>query len=351
MSGRTAPLSPDQPIARFGGRLATGLREVSGDPAVLDRGGFWAVAYDFEGRLTCARFDEVRPDPAPPATAGWLGPRTEDWHSSLDRAAYTAGVSRIREHIAAGEVYQANLCRVLSAPLPDPERSDIDALTGLLARGNPAPYAGTIRLPEHGVEIATASPELYLRRRGRTVSSGPIKGTGRTEADLLEKDHAENVMIVDLVRNDLGRVCGTGTVTVPDLCAVEKHPGLVHLVSTVEGRLRDGAGWPELLAATFPPGSVTGAPKSSALRIIDTLETAPRGPYCGAVGWVDADRGEAELAVGIRTFWIDRTGGAPVLRFGTGAGITWGSDPEREWDETELKAARLVAIASGTSTH
>jgi para-aminobenzoate synthetase component 1 len=238
---------------------------------------------------------------------------------------------------------------VLSGPLPDPARADVDALTGLLARGNPAPYAGTIRLPEHGVEIATASPELYLRRSGRTVSSGPIKGTGRTEADLLEKDHAENVMIVDLVRNDLGRVCETGTVTVPDLCAVEKHPGLVHLVSTVEGRLRDGAGWPELLAATFPPGSVTGAPKSSALRIIDALETAPRGPYCGAVGWVDADRREAQLAVGIRTFWAERDPpGRRVLRFGTGAGITWGSDPEAEWAETVLKAARLVGLTART---
>ncbi|MCZ9345070.1 chorismate-binding protein, partial [Streptomyces sp. TRM76130] len=142
-----------------------------------------------------------------------------------------------------------------------------------------------------------------LRRAGRTVESGPIKGTGRTEADLLDKDHAENVMIVDLVRNDLGRVCATGSVTVPDLCAVEKHPGLVHLVSTVRGELRPGAGWPDLFAAAFPPGSVTGAPKPSALRIIEALETAPRGPYCGGVGWVDADRGAGELAVGIRTFW------------------------------------------------
>ncbi|MCC9305649.1 chorismate-binding protein [Kitasatospora sp. RB6PN24] len=338
-------------MARFGGRLATGLLEVSHDPAALDTGGWWAVAHDFEGRLTCARFAQVRPDPVPvPAGPRWQGPRPDSWHSSLDRAAYTAGVRRIREHIAAGEVYQANLCRVLSAPLPDPDpaRSDIDALTALLALGNPAPYAGTIRLPEHGIEIATASPELYLHRDGRSVSSGPIKGTGRTEHDLLDKDHAENVMIVDLVRNDLGRACATGSITVPDLCVVEKHPGLVHLVSTVAGRLRDGAGWPELFAASFPPGSVTGAPKSSALRIIDALETAPRGPYCGAVGWVDADRQRAELAVGIRTFWIDRADPAgPVLRFGTGAGITWGSDPEREWDETELKAARLVAIASG----
>lgn len=332
------------PLVRFGGRVATGLLDVTSDPAALDSTGFWAVAADFEGRLTCARFRDVRHEPVPaPAPGAWHGPATEAWTSSLDRAAYTSGVRRIREHIAAGEVYQANLCRVLSAPVaPD---VDVDALTALLARGNPAPYAGTIRLPDHGVEIATASPELFLRRSGEVVESGPIKGTGRTEADLLQKDYAENVMIVDLVRNDLGRVCATGTVTVPDLCVVEKHPGLVHLVSTVRGELPADAGWPELLAAAFPPGSVTGAPKSSALRIIDALETAPRGPYCGGVGWVDADRGTGELAVGIRTFWIDRVDG--MLRFGTGAGITWGSDPEGEWRETELKASRLLAIASG----
>ncbi|MDQ0814443.1 para-aminobenzoate synthetase component 1 [Streptomyces sp. B3I7] len=333
------------PLARFGGLLATGLLDVTGDPAALDSTGFWAVCADFEGRAVCARFRDVRPDPAPaPVPGAWRGPAPGAWTSSLDRAAYTAGVRRIRDHIAAGEVYQANLCRVLSAPLaPD---ADIDALTALLAVGNPAPYAGTIRLPGHGVEIATASPELFLRRTGNAVESGPIKGTGRTEADLLDKDHAENVMIVDLVRNDLGRVCVPGSVTVPDLCVLEKHPGLVHLVSTVRGELRADTGWPGLLAAAFPPGSVTGAPKSSALRIIEELETAVRGPYCGGIGWVDADRGTGELAVGIRTFWADRDAGA--LRFGTGAGITWGSDPEREWRETELKASRLLAIASGT---
>ncbi|MEU1895159.1 chorismate-binding protein [Streptomyces pristinaespiralis] len=333
------------PLARFGPLVATDLRDVTSDPAALDSTGFWAVAADFEGGLTCARFGDVRSEPVPaPVPGRWRGPAAEDWTSSLDRAAYTAGVRRIREHIAAGEVYQANLCRVLSAPLPDPAAADVDDLTALLARGNPAPYAGTIRLPAHGVEIATASPELYLSRDGRTVESGPIKGTGRTADDLLEKDHAENVMIVDLVRNDLGRVCTGGSVTVPELCAIESHPGLVHLVSTVRGELAPGAGWGELLAATFPPGSVTGAPKSSALKIIDALETAPRGPYCGGIGWVDADRRTAQLAVGIRTFWIDRA--ADVLRFGTGAGITWGSDPEREWAETELKASRLLAVAS-----
>lgn len=337
------------PLARFGGLLATDLRDVTSDPAALESSGFWAVAADFEGRLTCARFGDVRPDPVPaPVPGAWRGPAPGDWTSSLDRAAYVAGVGAVREAIARGEVYQANLCRVLSAPLPDPAAADPDALTALLARGNPAPYAGTIRLPAHGVEIATASPELFLRRSGRTVESGPIKGTGRTEADLLEKDRAENVMIVDLVRNDLGRVCATGTVTVPALCAVEAHPGLVHLVSTVRGELAPDTGWPALLAAAFPPGSVTGAPKSTALRLIQDLETAPRGPYCGGVGWVDADRGTGELAVGIRTFWIERSGPAPVLRFGTGAGITWGSEPGREWRETELKAARLLAVASGT---
>ncbi|MCX4821798.1 chorismate-binding protein [Streptomyces sp. NBC_01142] len=339
------------PLARFGRLVASDLRDVTSDPAALDSAGFWAVAADFEGRLTCARFGTVRTEPVPePVPGQWRGPAADDWTSSLDRAAYIAGVRRIREHIAAGEVYQANLCRILSAPLPDPAAADMDALTALLARGNPAPYAGTIRLPSHGVEIATASPELYLRRDGYTVESGPIKGTGRTAEDLLDKDHAENVMIVDLVRNDLGRVSAPGTVSVPALCAVEAHPGLVHLVSTVRSELTPKAGWKDLLEATFPPGSVTGAPKSSALKIIEALETAPRGPYCGGIGWVDADRGTGELAVGIRTFWLDRTAhttGTPLLRFGTGAGITWGSDPEREWQETELKASRLLAVASG----
>ncbi|MEV8390302.1 MULTISPECIES: chorismate-binding protein [unclassified Streptomyces] len=336
-------------MARFGGLVAFGLRDVTHDPEALDSAGFWAVAADFEGRLTCARFDEVRTEPVPaPVPGQWRGPAAGDWTSSLDRDEYTKGVRRIREYIAAGDVYQVNLCRVLSAPLPAPDTADVDALTALLARDNPAPYAGTIRLPAHGVEIATASPELYLSTAGRTVESGPIKGTARTAGELLEKDYAENVMIVDLVRNDLGRVCATGSVTVPALCAVEPHPGLVHLVSTVRGELDGKAGWPELLSATFPPGSVSGAPKSSALRIIEELETAPRGPYCGGIGWVDADRRTAALAVGIRTFWIDRdTAPGPVLRFGAGAGITWGSDPEGEWAETELKAARLLAIASG----
>jgi para-aminobenzoate synthetase component 1 len=137
-------------------------------------------------------------------------------------------------------------------------------------------------------------------------------------------------------------VARSGSVTVPSLLRHEEHPGLVHLVSTVAADLRDDVGWTDILAATFPPGSVTGAPKHTACQLIDALETAPRGPYCGAVGWVDADAGRAELAVGIRTFWAD----ADRVLFGTGAGITWGSDPDREWDETELKAERLLAVAA-----
>lgn len=332
------------PLASVGGRLATDLRDVTNDPAALDSSGFWVVVVTFEGQVTCARFADVRAVPMP--AARWCGPTSASWTSSLDQAGYERRVQQVKDSIADGDVYQANLCRVLSAPVP--ADADVLGLAGALAQGNPAPYAACVRLPEHGVEVASASPELFLQRVGETVESGPIKGTGRVAADLTPKDHAENVMIVDLVRNDLSRACETGSVTVPALCEVEEHPGLVHLVSRVRGRLRPRVGWADLLAATSPPGSVSGAPKSSALRLISALEPVPRGPYCGAVGWVDADRREGALAVGIRTFWLAR---AParreaVLKFGTGAGITWGSDPSREWAETELKAARLLAVAS-----
>ena len=331
-------------FAWLGGRLASGCTDLTDDPAALDGSGFWAVVATFEGDLTFARFAQVDPAPLPPAATDWTalpGP----WVTSMDRAAYVGACAEVRERIAAGTVYQVNVCRILEHGLPD--GADTLALAQRLAAGNPAPYAGVVRIPSRGIDVVTASPELFLRRRGAIVESSPIKGTAPTEGELLAKDRDENVMIVDLVRNDLARACQPGSVEVSSLLRVEQHPGLVHLVSTVQGRLRADAGWPELLAAAFPPGSVSGAPKSTALQAIQDLEPVPRGPYCGTIGWVDADQQQAELAVGIRTFWVEGREAGRVLRFGTGAGITWGSDPDLEWQETELKAARLVGLASG----
>ncbi len=341
MDDRRGP-GPLQGHAVLAGRRADRPLEVRHDPAALDEPGFWVAVGSFEGAWTCVRFGHVTavvssatPDQPPP----WPPVPATAWRSSLDAEEYRAAVSTIRELVAAGEVYQVNLCRVLEAPLPP--TADLDGLAARLAAGNPAPYAARVHVPAADLDVVCASPELFLRRTGRDVASAPIKGTGAVAADLSPKDVAENVMIVDLVRNDLGRVAEPGSVVVDDVLEVQQHPGLAHLVSTVRGRLRPGAGWGELIAATFPPGSVSGAPKSTALRTISRLEPEPRGPYCGAIGWVDGDSGDGELAVGIRTFWRD----GPVLRFGTGAGITWGSDPDREWVETELKAARLLGLA------
>jgi para-aminobenzoate synthetase component 1 len=251
-------------------------------------------------------------------------------------------VAAIREAIAAGDVYQVNLTRRLSAPMP--AGGDVAALGAALAEGNPAPYSAVVRLPAIGCHVASASPERFLQRDGDLVSSSPIKGTAPDPSGLTDKDRAENVMIVDLVRNDLGRVCDYGSVEVPSLLTLEHHPGLVHLVSTVTGRLRVGMGWADAIAATFPPGSVTGAPKIAALEHIAALEPVGRGVYCGAVGWVDADRQAGDLNVAIRTFWVEDG----QLHLGTGGAITWDSDPDDEWAETELKARRLLRVASGS---
>ena len=320
-----------------GERLLTGLRDVTSDLAALEGRGTWAVVLPYDGEPVCARFE--RCEPARPWTGRpWVGVDPESWRTSLDQAAFEAGVERIRSSIARGDVYQVNLTRVLSAPLP--EGADVAALGACLAEGNPAPFSAVVRLPDHGVHVASASPERYLERSGRRIWSSPIKGTAADPAGFLAKDRAENVMIVDLVRNDLGRVCEWGSVSVPDLCVVEHHPGLVHLVSTVEGRLRPEVGWEEVISATFPPGSVTGAPKLAACRQIDLLEPEGRGPYCGAVGWVDADNGLGSLNVAIRTFWF----ADGQIHFGTGGGITWDSDPLGEWNETCLKARRLLQV-------
>ncbi len=331
-------------VAVVGGTVASGLVDVTDDLGALDSTGWWAVVLPFEGPPVCARFERRRPSGAVPRSAArWAGPPAEAWTSSLDAAGFASRVERIRAAIADGDVYQVNLTRRLRAPLP--REASMLALGGALAAGNPAPFAAVVEVPEAGVRVASASPELFLSRRGRRVRSSPIKGTAAPGRAFTAKDRAENVMIVDLVRNDLGRVCVPGSVRVPALLAEEEHPGLTHLVSTVEGELRPGTGWPELIAATFPPGSVTGAPKLAALDHIARLEPVPRGVYCGAVGWVDADRHEGELNVAIRTFWVDDG----ELCLGTGGAVTWDSTAADEWAETELKAARLLAVASPRS--
>lgn len=329
-----------EPVAVLGGRLLTELVDVTSDLGALDGSGLWAVVLPFDGRPLCARFGHSRPAVPWPGPL-WRGPHPDSWSTSLDRDGFGRGVVAIRAAIAAGDVYQVNLTRRLSAPLPS--GADVAALGAALADGNPAPYRAVVRLPAQGVHVASASPELFLRREGDVVTSAPIKGTAATPDGFTDKDRAENVMIVDLVRNDLGRVCEFGSVRVPALWAIEQHPGLSHLVSTVEGRLRGGVRWSDLIEATFPPGSVTGAPKVAAIEHLRRLEPVRRDVYCGAVGWVDADRRRGELNVAIRTFWFDDG----MIHFGTGGAITWDSTPDGEWTETELKARRLLRVASG----
>lgn len=338
--GQDGPVT--EPVAHVGGQWAWGLTDVSSDLGVLDRTGRWAVVLPYAGPPICLRFDSWSGQRPPDLDLGrWAGPGVDTWVSSMSRGGYIDAVGQTRELIAKGAVYQANICRIMSARVD--EQSRIGGLYELLRRGNPAPHGSLLEVPSEGLLIASASPELFLARHGDRLISSPIKGTGRTAGDLRAKDEAENIMIVDLVRNDLSKVCLPGTVEVPALLRLEQHPGLVHLVSDVTGVLRPSSGWADIVDALFPPGSVTGAPKSSALRIIDELETTSRGVYCGAIGWVDADSGDASFAVAIRTFWKTDD----VLHFGTGAGITWGSDPEAEWGETELKARHLVELASG----
>ena len=329
-------------VAHVGGRWGTDPVDVAHDLRAVEGGGRWAVALPYAGTPVCIRFADWSDEP-PDEIPAWRGPAADAWATSMSEAAYCAAVDVTRERIARGDLYQANICRILNAPLD--QEASLLALHARLLGANPAPFAALIDVPEAGVGIVSASPERFLRRRGDVLMSSPIKGTGQTADDLQDKDVAENVMIVDLVRNDLSKVCEPGSVEVPNLLRTEAHPGLVHLVSDVTGRLMPGTPWTAIIDATFPLGSVTGAPKSSALRLIHELEPASRELYCGAIGWIDGDTGDGELAVAIRTFWRR----AGMLHFGTGAGITWGSDPGAEWQETVLKASRLITLASGAS--
>lgn len=322
----------DGAIFWMGGRLATELIELSDDPSCLDDGDFWAVSTTFEGAFTAAKFAHVVNAEFP--NSPW-SPITGQWQSFPDRAQYISYVDRIRELIAQGWVYQVNACRQI---LVEDSNENLRGLFSRILESNPAPWASYLEIP--GINIASASPELFLKRSGGRLKTSPIKGTQNLGSnDFGVKDKSENIMIVDLMRNDLGMICKSGTVEVTKLLYSQDHPGLQHLVSDVEGDLVEGISWKEILAAVSPPGSVSGAPKSSALSTISENEY-PRGPYCGALGWVQGD--QAELSVAIRIFWKNEK-----LNFGTGAGITFSSDSQQEWEETELKASRLVKIAAG----
>lgn len=319
------------------GLHASRLAEVTSDPSRLDDGNFWAVVATFEGEYQFARFKKVVEEAFPRKPWERL---ERPWKSSMEMIDYIAYVHSIKEEIAKGGVYQVNACREISHYLGD-RPPLLSGLFSEILRAHPAPFASYLKIP--GLEIASASPERFLSRKGSRVLTSPIKGTIRwNQEEFGDKDKSENLMIVDLMRNDISQICNPGSVETTALFRQEKHPGITHLVSDIEGELLPDVKWSEIFKATLPPGSVSGAPKFSALEIISKHENDKRGPYCGALGYIHGDR--AELAVGIRTFW---TTGDKYLRYGTGAGITWGSDPMSEWEETQLKARHLISIAGG----
>ena len=256
------------------------------------------------------------------------------WERTWDDEAYAAAVESVRDAIGRGDVYQVNLVQHLSAPF----RGDPAAVAGALAPLRPlCPQP----LADDGWAIVSASPELFLARRGRRVWTMPIKGTRPAPDEGLEeseKDAAEHVMIVDLERNDLSRVCEPGTVRWPELMQPRPLAGVEHLVSRVEGRLREGVALTELLEATFPGGSITGAPKISAIDHVAALEPVGRGASMGALGVVHPN-GDLELALTIRTFAI----ADGRIHLWVGGGIVWDSDPAEEIEESWVKARPLLA--------
>ena len=328
--GRRAARRPVEPLAV--------LRRY--DPIVVydrARGQYHLISTD-PGRARAPWLERLTAPALP-----WAGPLvTGPLAACLSGERYRTAVASIHEYLAAGDVYQVNLTQPFTAPLAAPAW----VVYQRLARGHPVPHGAYLDLGD--VQLACNSPELFLRRRGGRIETRPIKGTrprgespvrdAALAAELVrdEKERAEHVMIVDLERNDLGRVCAIGSVTVEALARIDSHPTVHHLVSVVSGRLRDDVGLAALLRATFPGGSITGAPKERAREIIEELEPWPRGPYTGALGlW--HPRGDLELGLAIRTAVI--AGG--TVRYHAGGGIVADSDPGRELAETWLKTAAL----------
>lgn len=266
-----------------------------------------------------------------------------------DDTAYDAAFARVREHLLAGDTYEANLTYRVE------RRSPVDPVAAYLRLrdANPAPYAGFLRHDVDGARawLLSSSPERFARVHDRVVEARPIKGTtprGTTPAEdeaqrtLLASDprfRAESLMIVDLLRSDLARVCVPGSVSVPALMEVESYASVHQLVSTVRGRLRDGVSTLDAVRALFPAASMTGAPKPRTMRIVDEVEWSPRGVYSGAFGWIDAS-GEADLGVVIRSL---TTAGDGRWWAGTGGGITVHSTPDGELAESEWKVARVLS--------
>jgi para-aminobenzoate synthetase component 1 len=279
----------------------------------------------------------VRPEHEPEAQAGAF--RIGEWEQSWAPDDYAAGVDAVRGAIERGDVYQVNLVQHLSAPFRgDP--AGVAAALGELRPLHPRPLVGD------GWAIVSASPELFLARRGETLVTMPIKGTRPAGEDVEdEKDAAEHVMIVDLERNDLSRVCEPGSVRWPELMVQHELAGVTHLVSTVEGRLRPGVGAAEILAALHPGGSITGAPKVSAVDHIARIEPVGRGASMGALGTVWPN-GDFELALTIRTFAV----ADGRIHLWVGGGIVWDSGPEAEIEESWVKARPLLAAVGGMVT-
>nr|WP_321459378.1 aminodeoxychorismate synthase component I [uncultured Cohaesibacter sp.] len=277
------------------------------------------------------------------------------WQSDKPRAVFEQSIEKTRDHIRQGDIFQANITQRFSARMPDaPNASPLDYYHALRAH-NAAPFAAYLAFADH--VIASSSPERFITLDADDhVETRPIKGTApRDLADpqkdkmlarqlmQSEKDRAENIMITDLMRNDLSRVCETGSIRVPQLCALESYARVHHLVSVITGRLKIPHGAVALLAASFPGGSITGAPKIRAMEIISALEDLPRGVYCGSIGYLGFD-GAMDTNIAIRTVTFK----AGMAHFNVGGGITILSDPAAEYEECLHKASALFK-AFGTS--